>query len=890
MDSISPERWQQVKNLFQSAIALERDERAEFLSQNCEDDSQLLNLVKRMIAADEEAASFLEESPVPSILSAVNTEQLTGKRVGHYRIIEELGRGGMGAVFLARREDEFEKVVALKIIKRGMDTDDTLRRFRNERQILAHLDHPNIARLLDGGTTDDGLPYFVLEYVKGSCIDEYCNKNELSITDRLKLFRQVCDAVNYAHQRLAIHRDIKPSNILVTDDGVPKLLDFGIAKLLTPEASTSETMTGMQLMTPEYASPEQARGDGAITTATDVYSLGVVLFELLTGKSPYQFRSKRADDVARVICETEPERPSRVATGLESTRLPSLGYKRLRGDLDNILLMALRKDPARRYNSVEQFSEDIRRHLEGQPVIARPDTFRYRAGKFITRNRAATIGAAIFTVTLLAGVVATFYQARVANRERAKAERRFSEVRELAKSVVFEYHDAIAKLPGSTQVREMLVKDALQYLDNLSQESAGDRSLQRELALAYLKVGDVQGRVYDANLGNVQGALQSYRKAIALLESLALDKSDVQAQIDLRDAYQTLALTMANGGDPEASTFIEKAISLSEQLATSNPDDSNNQLMLARSYVLRLDARALPAQDRFELLRKALAIVDRLVAKEPNNAEALKSAGVIQQRLGDQSLRAAKVARTGGSPDAPSLFKQAVEHHRRSGERVTQLLKLDPKNHAYQRLVAIAANNLGEALLEDGDTKTGVVEISRGLSYFAENARTDQGNLNAKYEYALSLQTYAQALLRDGQVSEAKKKFAEVAGLADELIRKDSRNREYMNSAVSLREEAGDALLQIGSFSEALEQYRAARSYLEKLIALAPAQKKLLESRSDIKFGDYYSAVAEHSHTSQQKREENNSEACRYYRSALEGAPNDARRAEIAQKISKCDR
>ncbi len=888
MESISPERWQQVKILFQSAIALERDERAEFLSRNCQQDSQLQNLVERMIAADEEAASFLEESPVQSILASVNAEQLTGKRVGHYRIIQELGRGGMGAVFLARREDEFEKVVALKIIKRGMDTDDTLRRFRNERQILAHLDHPNIARLLDGGTTDDGLPYFVLEYVNGSCIDEYCNKKQLSITDRLKLFRQVCDAVSYAHQRLAIHRDIKPSNILVTDDGVPKLLDFGIAKLLTPEASTSETVTGMRLMTPEYASPEQARGDSAITTATDVYSLGVVLFELLTGKSPYRFLSKRADEVARVICETEPERPSRVANGSEATRLPSLGNKRLRGDLDNILLMALRKDPARRYNSVEQFSEDIRRHLEGQPVIARPDTFRYRASKFITRNRAATIGAVIFTITLLTGVVTTFYQARVANRERAKAERRFSEVRELAKSVVFEYHDAIAKLPGSTQVREMLVKDALQYLDNLSQESAGDRSLQRELALAYLKVGDVQGRVYDANLGNVQGALQSYRKAIVLFESLAQDKTDIQAQTDLRNAYQTLALTMANGGDPEASTFIEKAISLSEELAASNPNDSNNQLMLARSYVLRLDARALPPEDRFELLRKALAIVERLVAKEPNNAEALKSAGVIEQRLGDQSLRAAKVARTNGSSDAPSLFKQAIEHHRRSGERVAQLLQLDPKNNSYNRLVAIAANNLGEALLEDGNTKNGVIEINRGLAYFAENARTDPANLNAKYEYALSLQTYAQALLRDGQVSEAKKKFSEVAGLADELIKKDSRNREYMNSAVTLREEAGDALLHNGSFSEALDQYRAARNYLERLIELAPSTRALHESRSDTKFGDYYLAVAEHVQTSSRKREESKREACRFYQSALERTANTDQKADLAQKISKC--
>ena len=513
-EAISPERWQKVKHLFHSAVGLEGEQRNAFLAENCRDDEQLLDLVERMIAADEVSSSFLESPPVDSFLSAIeqNTpDTLTGKRVGHYRIVEELGRGGMGSVYLARREDEFEKVVALKIIKRGMDTDDMLRRFRNERQILAHLDHPNIARLLDGGTTDDGLPYFVMEYVDGICIDDYCDKHQLTINDRLNLFRQVCTAVNYAHQRLAIHRDIKPSNILVTVDGTPKLLDFGIAKLLTPNATGSETLTGMQLMTPEYASPEQARGDSTITTASDIYSLGVVMFELLTGESPYKFQDRRANEVARVICETNPERPSRINN---PTTTPSINNRQLRGDLDNILLMALRKDPARRYSSVEQFSEDIRRHLEGLPVIARADTLRYRTSKFITRHRAASIAALLFAATLIAGVAATLYQAREANRERALAERRFSEVRQLANSVVFKYHDAIAALPGSTQVREMLVKDALQYLDNLAKESAGDRSLQREVALAYLKVGNVQGRIYEANLGDVKGAISSYLSLI----------------------------------------------------------------------------------------------------------------------------------------------------------------------------------------------------------------------------------------------------------------------------------------------------------------------------------------------------------------------------------------
>jgi tetratricopeptide (TPR) repeat protein len=568
----------------------------------------------------------------------------------------------MGSIYLARREDEFDKVVALKIIKRGMDTDDMLRRFRNERQILAHLDHPNIARLLDGGTTEDGLPYFVMEHVDGMCIDDYCDKHHLTINDRLKLFRQVCTAVNYAHQRLAIHRDIKPSNILVTVDGTPKLLDFGIAKLLIPNATGAETLTGMQLMTPEYASPEQARGDGTITTASDIYSLGVVLFELLTGESPYKFPSRRADEVARVICETYPERPSRVNN---PTTTPVINNRQLRGDLDNILLMALRKDPARRYSSVEQFSEDIRRHLEGLPVIARADTLRYRTSKFIIRHRAASLAALLFAATLIAGIAATLYQAREANRERALAERRFSEVRQLANSVVFKYHDAIAALPGSTQVREMLVKDALQYLDNLARDSSGDRSLQRELALAYLKVGNVQGRVYEANLGNVKGAISSYRKALVLCEALAEAKSDVQAQIDLRDAYQTLALTTANGGDPDAVLFIDKAIKLSEQLAATNPNDSTNQLMLARSYVLRMDTRSLPVEGRFagqQLVEQHAQAVD-VAARVDVQPAHLRLLGAHVERRADHLLEL-RINRLLDQPSLRRLGHAKVDHLR----------------------------------------------------------------------------------------------------------------------------------------------------------------------------------------------------------------------------------
>ena len=398
-------------------------------------------------------------------------------RVGPYRLISEIGHGGMGTVYLAVRADAaFEQRVAIKILKRGMDTDAIAARFRHERQILASLTHPNIARLLDGGTTSDGLPYFAMEYVDGRQLVDYCESRGLDTSARLAIFRQVCAAVQYAHQNLIIHRDLKPANVLVAMDGTPKLLDFGIAKLLNADVAGhthAPTVAGMQLMTPEYASPEQVRGD-PVTTATDVYSLGVLLYELLTGRRPYRITSRAPIDVARVVCEAVPARPSTAVTnpsdgpdaqepitGAETvpTREVPSGQlraveaqrlsRRLAGDLDTIVLKALSKEPARRYPSVDQFSEDVRRHLEGLPVLARRDTWNYRAAKFIRRHRAAVGAAALTFLALVAGVIGTAWQAREARIARARAEARFDDVRRLANAFVFDMHDAIRDLPGS---------------------------------------------------------------------------------------------------------------------------------------------------------------------------------------------------------------------------------------------------------------------------------------------------------------------------------------------------------------------------------------------------------------------------------------------------------
>src|SRR5213080_1312128 len=453
---VTPERWKEIEAVFEEALDLPTNARTAFLEKSCNGDEELRREVESLLESHASAGSFIDERTL-----FISNEDLkdkeegvpVGQLIGAYRTVREIGRGGMGAVYLAERADEqYRKQVAIKLIKRGMDTDSVLRHFRNERQILAGFDHPNIARLFDGGTTDDGLPYFVMEYVEGLPINEYCAAHKISLVERLKLFREVCRAVSYAHRHTVIHRDIKMSNILVTSEGTPKLLDFGIAKILQPGGGPEAlmTMTGVRPMTPEYASPEQVRGE-PVTTASDVYSLGIILYELLVGRSPYRFTSRSPLDIAREITDTEPPRPSTVVSN-KNQQSEISNQKLLRGDLDNIALMALRKEPQRRYQSVEQFADDIRRYLEARPVLARKDTLMYRAGKFIRRNKVTTVAAVLVFVSLVAGLIATAWQGHRARLEKARAERRFNDVRQLAHSVLFDYHDAIKNLPGATRV------------------------------------------------------------------------------------------------------------------------------------------------------------------------------------------------------------------------------------------------------------------------------------------------------------------------------------------------------------------------------------------------------------------------------------------------------
>ncbi|MEO7660521.1 MAG: serine/threonine-protein kinase, partial [Pyrinomonadaceae bacterium] len=421
------EDWQKINDLFALALEQPIETRSEFLRQNCEGNESLFAEVRSLLDAADEQENLIEKNSIDLAANvATNGRSLAGKRFGNYKIVREIGRGGMGAVFLAERTDgEFDQQVALKIVRQTFVDAELGKRFRLERQILATLNHPHIARLLDGGVSEMGEPFLAMEYVDGEPLLEYAEDHNLKIEDRLTLFLKICSAVAYAHRSLVIHRDIKPSNILVNGEGDPKLLDFGLAKILD-DSSNDATQTAFRAFTPAYASPEQISGKN-ITTASDVYSLGVVLYELLTGDRPFHFEDKSFEEILRTIEANEPPRPSTAASlkpEIEETNPKSKiqNPNSLRGDLDTIILKALRKESELRYGGVEQLAEDIGRHLNNLPIQARPQTFSYRASRFVRRNKIAMGATLVILLSLVTGLAVASWQAKIARADRDRAE------------------------------------------------------------------------------------------------------------------------------------------------------------------------------------------------------------------------------------------------------------------------------------------------------------------------------------------------------------------------------------------------------------------------------------------------------------------------------------
>ncbi len=820
---------QQFKELFHAAVDLAPADREAFLSTNCAD-NELRDEVLQLLSANDSAGDFIQQPALVDIGLVTEDETsrnaaVAGQQIGSYRIIRELGRGGMGAVYLAARADEsFDKQVALKLIKRGMDSDAIIKRFVMERQILANLDHPNIARLIDGGTTKDGLPYFVLEYVEGLSITRYCDQHKLNTTERLKLFRQVCAAVQFAHQNLTVHRDLKPSNIIVTAEGTPKLLDFGIAKLLTGDASAEATATIGRVLTPEYASPEELRGL-PVTTSTDVYSLGVVLYELLSGHSPFHFESRSPEDVARMITGLPPPKPSVVITRVEATR-PTNGNaavqptpeeislrrdgsverlrRRLAGDLDNILLKALRKEPERRYASVQEFSEDINRNLRGLPVTASPDTLGYRARKFTQRHKAAVLAAAIVLITLSSATAITTWQARVARHERDKAQQRFNQVRKLANALLFEYHDGIEKLPGSTPIREKMVKDGLEYLDNLSAESSVDPTLQRELAAAYEKVGDVQGNPFGANLGNQDGALASYKKSLVIREALSSkDSKDPQTRSSLSRSYEKLGdILWAKGQSADSQSSYRKALAIAKELSQDGKLSDPGTFARLYNRIGETQEQAGDLHGGLESHENGLKASEDLVASEPSNAVYQSAAATAYTKIGDIFFQL-------------NDYQKAGEHYQASLPILQKLSASEPGNAKLQRKVALLTARLALAKMNFGELVQAIESNRQAIQILKELFAADPNDVQIKYNLADIIANLGEAFGRMGNLPSSEEKFSESLSLFKELLAGNPNFAQVRSHFAGSSSTYAGILLKNGKAMGALENYRQALATLE---------------------------------------------------------------------------
>lgn len=805
---MNAERWTHIKAIFHDATEVADRERATYIRSRCGGDEALALEIEALLSAHDQASSFIEGLPDNTITSAPDNlapDKMIGRPVGAYELVRELGRGGMGAVYLASRaDDQFRKLVAVKLINAAFDNESITRRFRNERQILASLDHPNIARLLDGGSTEQGSPYFVMEYIEGKPIRDYCDAHRLNTNKRLILFRDVCSAVNYSHQNLIVHRDLKPSNILVTEDGTVKLLDFGIAKLIGASADFGETTTTTsRVMTPEYASPEQVRGE-TITTSSDIYSLGVLLYEILCGHRPYRISTNSPLEVIRAVCEQEPEKPS-TAVGRTETTSASAGQttctpetvsrardsqperlrRQLEGDLDNIVLKAMRKEPQRRYSSVEQFSEDLRRYLEGLPVIARRDTFPYRAGKFIRRNKVGVSAAAIIVILLALGLTGIARQTVIANRQRARAERRFNEVRELAHSFMFTFHDAIKNLAGATGARQLVVNESLAYLNSLADESADDPSLQRELAEAYHKLAEIQGVPGGSNLGDKAGAAESFRKAIAIRESLVASRAGTdEDRAKLAETYTRLCSVIPTG--PEGL-----------------------------DYAL-----------------KGRAILDALLAADPSNENLLTLAGISYGVLGQYSASSSDLA------GALASYRKMQTVYQTLTESVTA-----PSSSRHD--LAYACKKVGAVLIATGDLGAAGENYARALEIERGLVASDPNNATVRLDMSYTLSDLALIHRKSKDYPGALKFGRESMAIREELCAADPKDKRAQNALAAIYVRVGNIL----SWSE---DYENALRYIKKGLEIRESspsenvQRDRLNILEDYcSFGQTHAAAAE---------------------------------------------
>jgi len=746
MRASAHDSWKRVEALLNEALDIRQEDRSAFLDRSCAGDPQLRREVDSLLASVDKSVGFIER-PLQQVAQLLTEEsEGPGSRIQAYELLKLIGEGGMGKVYLAARaDDQYSKQVAIKLLQAGFaQTTAMLLRFRSERQILADLDHPNIARLLDGGATPSGLPFLAMEYVDGIAIHEYCRQNRLSIEERLRLFITVCGAVDYAHKHLVVHRDIKPANILVTKEGAPKLLDFGIAKLVDPEDGTAaETRTVDRLMTPEYASPEQITGS-AVTTATDVYALGVVLYELLSGSRPFNLGTMTPMELYRAICERDPEAPSTRAVKADVPR--AVAAEKIDGELDNIVMMAMRKEPGQRYRSARDLGDDITAYMNGYPVRAKTATLGYRSAKFIRRNRAAVAVAALAIVALVGFSIRMAVLERRARQQQAIAERESGFL-----SSIFAASMPIQARGNQVSARDLLDR-GLQRVDReLSSEPEAQAAMLQSIGRSYHALG-----LYDQAKPLLQRAYQLRKnlfgdgdlKTAESAEDLATTD---RLQSEYADAEKLFRASLA---------VREKKLGPNDPLVAQSLSDLGDCLTQENR-----DSEAEP------LLRRALAIFRK--TNDPGGADTRGYLALILQRAGNFS-------------EAASLRQEQAEIYR-------QTQGSDSPDYL------MTMHNLAASLIDNGDlldaekSERQVIEIRR---------KVDPGHPDMGY----SLNNLGWILLEEGNWEEAEPFLRENLEITAKFGSKSDRIATAQNNWGHYSQEKGDYAGAYASYGEALNK------------------------------------------------------------------------------------
>jgi tetratricopeptide (TPR) repeat protein len=788
------ERWLQ-------SFRLEKPELAAVLQQLLEEHREL---------ADEH---FLERMPV----RVANGLSILDQKIGPYSLISLIGQGGMGTVWLGERSDgRFERRVAIKFLRFATPSGIGIGRFKREGKILGQLRHPHIAELIDAGVTPNGEPY--LEYVEGLRLDQYCDQQKLDVGARIRLFLDVASAVAHAHANLIVHRDIKPSNVLVRSDGQIKLLDFGIAKLLAEDAnpSTQLTIEGRGAMTPQFAAPEQVTGE-RITTATDVYALGVLLYLLLTAQHPAGERLRSTAELVKAIVDIEPPPPSEVIMSAKAKELaekrastPEKLRRQLRGDLDTILGKAIKKKPHERYASVTAFADDLRRYLKYEAISARPDTFAYRTMKFVRRNRVVVTLAIVAFAAIIGGSGVAIYQARI-------AERRFQDVRKLAHTFVFDVHDEVAKLDGSTKAREMMVQTGLQYLDNLAGNAGGDLELQKEIAAGYVKIGDAQGFPTRPNLGRTADALASYRKAGDIYQRIA-EKNSAYLP-DLADFYLSYSGFFRFSDDPKrARELTGAAIRIFDRLRDHQQLDAHSENSYTMAWCKLGDF-----DEDWGSYHQAWT--------EFSRCSELAHAQLDRKRDQQALIAVAESAeRVGTAAEELGHLREALQAFDEDETVLRELLATEPLNPRFHRNLALTYQFRGRVYFNDaypnyGDRKRALENLKLYLQTAQQMLERDPSNRAAQFSVEVAKLKISYCL-EESDPPTAIRLARDSMRMLDQMI---ASNRGDRRRAVSDLAEAlvrlGAAQLNAGRLAEARSSADSALAAMREIEAQSPEDR-----------------------------------------------------------------